>query len=663
MPIRNRFAELQPEIAGWRQHIHAHPELLFETAETAQFEREMRKAVRTINRTSRKMEKDAARMKSAFKGVGAAIVAAFSVRAVAQFTRDSVKLAAQTERSFKRMEAVIRATGGAAGVTAKEVNAFASEMQRTTEFSADQINDAAAALLTFKTIGRESFTRTLRAATDLSFVLQQDLKSSILQLGKALEDPTRGLTALRRSGVSFTEDQKAVIKSLQDTNRLAEAQAEILKAVEGQVSGASATALSTYAGATVRLGNAWEEVRKALVAGWTGGSAPTFLNMLADSLDNLAEAMNARTADPGGFRSLGGYRDAASALETTRREIARIKAEGVGFDNALQLTKLREESWELVRALRAAEGSDYVADMAADWRGIAADIEAEQERVARTAEIMARTTIGVGPNASDASDEFNKRAYELANAEATAERNAAAILAPVREARGRAELAAAVELAKVRGREVGRAEFEARAEAARQLQASQGMGEEQALFLAAAKEAQVKEQLRSFDATSQAMKDLEDTGFQTAFNIGNTFAQQFAQATMAGESFGDAMSQMLESLAQQALASGIAGLIGAGVGFAFNGAAGARAGFQLGSGITFHSGGMVDGGSTMTPRLASDEVPIIAQRGELVVPKEEAQDMMGGGGGGGRPVVLQIDGRQFGRLIGDLTRSGRVAVG
>jgi len=37
MPIRNRFAELQPEIAGWRQHIHAHPELLFETAETAQF--------------------------------------------------------------------------------------------------------------------------------------------------------------------------------------------------------------------------------------------------------------------------------------------------------------------------------------------------------------------------------------------------------------------------------------------------------------------------------------------------------------------------------------------------------------------------------------------------------------------------------------------------
>ncbi|MEM9031309.1 MAG: M20 aminoacylase family protein [Pseudomonadota bacterium] len=35
MPIRNRFAELHTEIAGWRQDIHAHPELLFETHRTS----------------------------------------------------------------------------------------------------------------------------------------------------------------------------------------------------------------------------------------------------------------------------------------------------------------------------------------------------------------------------------------------------------------------------------------------------------------------------------------------------------------------------------------------------------------------------------------------------------------------------------------------------
>jgi len=35
MPVKNRFAEMQDEIAAWRQDIHAHPELGFETHRTA----------------------------------------------------------------------------------------------------------------------------------------------------------------------------------------------------------------------------------------------------------------------------------------------------------------------------------------------------------------------------------------------------------------------------------------------------------------------------------------------------------------------------------------------------------------------------------------------------------------------------------------------------
>lgn len=37
MPLINRFAELQPEIAGWRRQIHSAPELLFDVDETAAF--------------------------------------------------------------------------------------------------------------------------------------------------------------------------------------------------------------------------------------------------------------------------------------------------------------------------------------------------------------------------------------------------------------------------------------------------------------------------------------------------------------------------------------------------------------------------------------------------------------------------------------------------
>ncbi|MDZ7908715.1 MAG: amidohydrolase [Gemmobacter sp.] len=35
MPVKNRLAEMQPEIAGWRRDIHAHPEILFETHRTS----------------------------------------------------------------------------------------------------------------------------------------------------------------------------------------------------------------------------------------------------------------------------------------------------------------------------------------------------------------------------------------------------------------------------------------------------------------------------------------------------------------------------------------------------------------------------------------------------------------------------------------------------
>ncbi len=35
MPVRNRFAELLPEITAWRQDFHAHPELLFDCHRTA----------------------------------------------------------------------------------------------------------------------------------------------------------------------------------------------------------------------------------------------------------------------------------------------------------------------------------------------------------------------------------------------------------------------------------------------------------------------------------------------------------------------------------------------------------------------------------------------------------------------------------------------------
>ena len=35
MPVKNRFAELLPEITAWRRYFHQHPELQYEVHRTA----------------------------------------------------------------------------------------------------------------------------------------------------------------------------------------------------------------------------------------------------------------------------------------------------------------------------------------------------------------------------------------------------------------------------------------------------------------------------------------------------------------------------------------------------------------------------------------------------------------------------------------------------
>ena len=37
MAIRNRLSEMQSEISKWRQDIHQHPELMFDTFRTSDF--------------------------------------------------------------------------------------------------------------------------------------------------------------------------------------------------------------------------------------------------------------------------------------------------------------------------------------------------------------------------------------------------------------------------------------------------------------------------------------------------------------------------------------------------------------------------------------------------------------------------------------------------
>ena len=134
-----------------------------------------------------------------------------------------IRAGANFESQQLKIQALLKATGNAAGQTGQDIESMAVSIGKGTLASVQGARDAAGVLLTFKTISGEAFGRTLELTQDLAAVGFGSMKTAALQLGKALEDPETGLSALRRVGVSFTEQQKDQIKVLAMTGKQFEA--------------------------------------------------------------------------------------------------------------------------------------------------------------------------------------------------------------------------------------------------------------------------------------------------------------------------------------------------------------------------------------------------------------------------------------------------------
>ena len=166
-----------------------------------------------------------------------------------------IKLAIEQERVEKRLGAVLRSTGEAAGYNLDELKKMASAMQNVTTTGDEAILSGMAILATFKQIRGQAFERTTMSALDLAEVVGTDLNAAMIQLGKALNDPVANLGALSRAGIQFTKDQKVLIKGLWESGKTAEAQSLILDELESQFGGAAKAARDTFGGALQSLKN------------------------------------------------------------------------------------------------------------------------------------------------------------------------------------------------------------------------------------------------------------------------------------------------------------------------------------------------------------------------------------------------------------------------
>lgn len=239
------------------------------------------------------------------KIAGVALAGGLAVGAVtsglsnmAEAAQESAKVTAQTVQTIK-------ATGGAANITADQVGELAGSLSAKTGMDDELVQTGANLLLTFKNIrneagkGNDVFNQATQAALDLSAAGFGSVESASILMGKALNDPTKGMTALAKSGVTFTEQQKEQVKAMQASGDMLGAQKIILGEVAGQVGGVAEATADPMAKLDVAMGNLIESIGTGLlpaVGNIVGALVPAF-ETLAGPLGDVAEVLGKVLAD------------------------------------------------------------------------------------------------------------------------------------------------------------------------------------------------------------------------------------------------------------------------------------------------------------------------------------------------------------------------------
>lgn len=296
-----------------------------------------------------------------------------------------------------KTEAILKATGQASGKTSQQLLEQARSIGLATLASTQGIQQAQAKLLTFDKIHGQVFDDAINLTQDLATVFGGDAASQATQLGKALQDPVKGLTALNRVGVSFTDQQSDQVKALVASGNAMKAQAIIVAALKAQVGGAgAAVAENSLAGKTDTAGQLWSEFAGKL-ADSSGAMSATerILDGMVNSLDRWNKALTPDTASDYvqqaldlGFaigeqeQALEGLTKGSREYEITLIKIARLEGQrAVALNNGIAASKLAND--EILKSGAAQEAS--ILKIKEDSIALQATVEQD----ARTKQVLA----------------------------------------------------------------------------------------------------------------------------------------------------------------------------------------------------------------------------------------------------------------------------------
>jgi len=235
-------------------------------------------------------------MGGTFRKLAAGATAVFAGAKVVDLFGDMISEGRESAKVGRITENAIRATGGAANTTAADIGNLSTALSNKAGIDDEVIQTGANLLLTFKQVrnevgkGNDVFDRAVSDATDLS-VQFGSVDSASKMLGKALNDPVKGMSALSRAGVTFTDQQKAQAKAMVGANDVLGAQKIILGEVESQVGGAAAAAADPIDRLKVAWGNLLE-LGGTKILPWIDDVAEGLVDKLPGALDTVQDSVS-----------------------------------------------------------------------------------------------------------------------------------------------------------------------------------------------------------------------------------------------------------------------------------------------------------------------------------------------------------------------------------
>lgn len=319
---------------------------------------EVAKAVADLDKTQKAATKTGTSFKDMAAFMMGPVAAGKQVIAIFQQIKavsDKMEMAwSVQEEAVAVLNSTLKATGSAAGFTSEEIQAMASEFQSFTKYGDETTLAMQNVLLGFKNIKGDNFKEASLQILNMATVMNMDLTSAAQAVGKALDDPIRGIDSLSRQGFKFSDEQKAMLKSLVETGQIAKAQGIILDELATTYGGAAEAAGNTASAIKVKLSNAIGDINEEI-----GRSIATSLKPWREKWLELAKAIGASAKAQNDFRdamdrSANGTATLSDKLVVAQETLDRLKksAGGSAMEEAYGTQAQIKAQEEVVAALK-----------------------------------------------------------------------------------------------------------------------------------------------------------------------------------------------------------------------------------------------------------------------------------------------------------------------